>query len=149
MGWTFPNAETRKEVIEDCLRSWKSPGGRAGPVAHCTRGNVLWVVWETYTQATGHFERVILCILMRRYVSNGVPDWGYKDMEESMEPFYYSCPLKYLRMGTRVFSPEWRQTVRIYHAQTAAIREYRKRLDAERAKRIAEAIPPEWSPYRV
>ena len=127
MGWAFPYTWNRKDLIKHCLRSWKHPGGSSGPVAHCTRGNVLWVVWETYTQVTGHFERVILCILMQR---SGDGMWGYKDMEESMGPFYYTCPLKYLR-GTRVFSQTWRDSVRKYHANRAAIRLEQKRMEKE------------------
>jgi hypothetical protein len=126
MGWLFTDGQTRKELIEKCLRPWKSPHSSDWALAHCTRGNVLWVVWEYYTQATGHFERVILCILLQRS-SDG---WGYKDLDEGCGPCYYSCPEKYLTMGTRVLNRKWREGVRKYHVMRrarAAVRATRKR----------------------
>lgn len=112
MGWLFPYGMSRKELITDCLRGWHSPNGSSQSIAHCTRGNILWVVWERYTQSTGHFERVILCIMLQRSKDG----WGYKDMDEAMHPYYYTCPLKYLKMVPHVQSKEWREGVKSYHA---------------------------------
>jgi hypothetical protein len=46
--------------------------------------------------------------------------WGYKSMDESMGPAYYTCPLSYLDMVPMPDSPyarEWREKVREYHAK--------------------------------
>jgi len=129
MGWLFPYGMSRSELIDHCLRSWSSPGASGRCVARCTRGNILWAVWENYVQATGHFERVILCIMLQRSKDG----WGYKDIDESMGPFYYTCPLKYLNMGTRVLCKDWREGVREYHAK--------QKNKRERRKHIREAIP--------
>jgi hypothetical protein len=46
--------------------------------------------------------------------------WGYKDMEESSGPNYYSCPLGYLDITPQSkseFAGKWREEVRKYHAE--------------------------------
>lgn len=122
MGWLFPWGISRSELIADCLRPWKSPHSSNRAVAHCTRGNILWVVWEMYAQSTGHFERVILCIMLQRSRDG----WGYKDLDEWCGPCYYTCPLKYLDMGTRVLNQNWRDQVRAYHRRQAKAREIKR-----------------------
>lgn len=71
-------------------------------LAHCFRGGrfsgVLWSVWErTFEGGKARpTERWIQCDLLRYSRSN--EGWGYKDMEESMHPYFYSCPLGYLEI---------------------------------------------------
>jgi hypothetical protein len=90
---------------------------------------VLWAVWErTFTkdgQTAQPTERWIICDLLRHQKDYG---WGYKDMEESMHPYYYSCPLGYLEMvpiDQYGGHAEWRECVRHYHAQQAEKRRQR------------------------
>jgi hypothetical protein len=42
--------------------------------------------------------------------------WYHKPMEESMGPYYYSCPLSYLDLAP-VASWHWRDGVIQYHAR--------------------------------
>jgi len=61
-------------------------------------------------------ERWIQCDLLQYSRSND--GWGYKDMEESMHPYFYSCPLGYLaKVPIKTFggNEEWRKGVRSYH----------------------------------
>jgi hypothetical protein len=37
-------------------------------------------------------------------------------MDESMSPYYYSCPLSYLAMA-KALSPSWRALVLAYHVR--------------------------------
>ena len=91
-------------------------------LAHCFRGGrfsgVLWAVWErTFSGGERATERWITCDLLRYQKDYG---WGYKDMEESMHPYYYCCPLKYLEMvpiDQYGGHAEWREGVRKHHAQ--------------------------------
>lgn len=42
-------------------------------------------------------------------------EWGYKSMDESMGPYYFDCPLKFLDMVPEPesqYAKEWRQKVR-------------------------------------
>ena len=62
-------------------------------------------------------ERWITCDLLRYQMGYG---WGYKDMEESMHPCYYSCPLGYLDMvpiDQYGGNDQWREAVKVHHAR--------------------------------
>ena len=130
MGWLFTTGSTRRDLIAERTRDWTTEGAEGITVtstclAHCYRGNVysgvLWAVWErTFTkdgQQTKPTERWITCDLLRYQKDSG---WGCKDLDESMFPYYYSCPLKYLNLvpldqfgGNR----EWRNGVQAHHAR--------------------------------
>ena len=138
MGWLFKAGYSRSDIIADNTKGWertKDDGTviKSECLAHCYRGGVfsgvLWSVWEhTFvkngTQASPA-QRFILCDLLR-YVDG---EWGCKDMDESMYPYYYSCPLKYLdmvpieRFGGHL---EWRDLVRKHHTQVTEKRRARK-----------------------
>ena len=71
-------------------------------------------------------QRWIACDLLRYERDCG---WGYKDLDESMHPYFYSCPLKYLDLvpieqyGGNV---EWRGFVRSHHARITEKRSARR-----------------------
>lgn len=133
MGWLFPyHTHERKDLIEDLVRGWETDNATSKSLAHCTRGNVLWIVQEVEAKATGKRDRCILCVLMQR---SGT--WGYKDMDESVHPYYYTCPEKYLDMVS-VTNEEWRAKVREYH-------ECRRARFALRAIQRKRPILPTWS----
>lgn len=139
MGWLFTCGTTRRTQIDERTRSWEhtTPDGvlvTSTCLAHCYRGGtfsgVLWTVWErTFTkdgQDTEPSQRWIGCDLLRHQRDYG---WGYKDMEESMHPYFYSCPLKYLDLvPIEQFGghAEWREGVRAYHARAAEKRRARR-----------------------
>ena len=130
MGWLFKVGSTRRELIDERTRSSATAGPNSMAVAttclaHCYRGNlysgVLWSVWErTFTrhgEQAQPTERWITCDLLRYQKDYG---WGYKDLDESVHPFYYSCPLKYLDLvpiDQYGGNAEWREGVRAYHAR--------------------------------
>lgn len=139
MGWLFTCGSTRRNQIDERTRSWEHTTAdgvlvKSTCLAHCYRGGafsgVVWTVWErTFTkdgQDTEPSQRWIGCDLLRHQRDYG---WGYKDMEESMHPYFYSCPLKYLnlvpveRFGGHA---EWRDGVRAYHARAAEKRRARR-----------------------
>jgi len=117
MGWYF-SRQTRDQLIRELIRPQESERARSEVIAHTLRGNVLWsVVRITVKQAgfmklaAGDSINVIRCDLLQG--SGG--EWGHKPLDESMHPYYYSCPLRYLDMAP-VRSSEWREGVRAYHA---------------------------------
>ncbi len=81
-------------------------------LAHALRGHVLWSVWEDCDQKTGRVTRVIGCDVVIRSADGG---WTYENTDESMGPYYYSCPLKYLEMVPEVQNEAWRDGVKHYH----------------------------------
>jgi hypothetical protein len=116
MGWTF-SYQTRDELIRELTQPHETEGARATVITHSRCGNVLWSVVEITAKQAGYLNlalgestRFIRCDLLEG--SGG--RWGYKPLEESMHPYYYSCPLRYLQMAP-VQSPEWRDGVRAYH----------------------------------
>ena len=81
---------------------------------------MLWSVVELTAKvegvhrdlAPGQSLRYIRCDLLERSGNQ----WGYKPLEESMHPYYYSCPLSYLDLAPEQ-SADWRAGVRAYHAR--------------------------------
>ena len=134
MGWLFTRGSTRKDLIEERSKDWERTSGemlvKTICLAHCYRGGnfsgVLWAVWErTFIGGEQPTERWITCDLLRYQRDYG---WGYKDMDESMFPYYFSCPLGYLDMvpiDQYGGNTEWRDCVRRYHAQQAEKRKQR------------------------
>ncbi len=138
MGWLFTRGSTRKDLIAERSANWERTTDdglevKSTCLAHCYRGGsfsgVLWAVWErTFTkdgQAVQPTERWITCDLLRYQSNYG---WGYKDLDESMHPYFYSCPLGYLSMvplDQYGGNGEWRQGVTTYHAQQAEKRRQR------------------------
>ena len=139
MGWLFKAGYSRRDMIQDRAKGWErtNPDGtfiKSNCLAHCYRGGVfsgvLWSVWErTFTKDDQQIEspqRWIQCDLLRHQRDYG---WGYKDMEESMHPYFYSCPLRYLDLvpiDQFGGNQEWRTGVRNYHARITEKRRARK-----------------------
>ena len=128
MGWLFKPGSIRRELIAERTKGWEQASDEmlveSKCLAHCFRGGrfsgVLWSVWErTFTKDGLEVEpkqRWIQCDLLK--YSRFDDGWGYKDMDESMHPYFYSCPLGYLEMvPVAEFggNEEWREGVRSYH----------------------------------
>ncbi|MEB3081600.1 hypothetical protein VD792_26730 [Pseudomonas aeruginosa] len=119
MGWLY-FSRSRCELIHHLIQPEDHPQASIRVIAHTLRGNVLWSIVEITAKvkgvhkdlAPGESLRYIRCDLLQR----SGDQWGYKGMDESVHPLYYTCPLGYLDM-TPVQSPEWREHVRAYHAQ--------------------------------
>lgn len=127
MGWLFREDITRKELISDRTESWERKSDettvQSECLAHCFRGGgfsgVLWAVWERRFIKDGEDiepkQRWITCDLIQYRRDSG---WGYKDLDESMHPYYYSCPLKYLDLVPIDHyggNAEWRAEVMKHH----------------------------------
>ena len=126
MGWTFPYVSSRKQLIQQRVESWERDNNdmtiTTTCLAHCFRGGrfsgVLWAAWERKFMRGGEpvepDQRWISCDLIRYHSG----EWGYKDMDESMHPYYYSCPQKYLDLVPLEQyggNAEWREMVRQHH----------------------------------
>jgi hypothetical protein len=108
MGWTFTQ-KTRGALVAELLgdRHHKT-------LAHGLVGNSLWCV-KTY-QREGQERRYIALFLLDRG-SWGPGGWGYKDLCESMHPYYYNCPLHFLALAP-VANEAWRAKVYEFHGQS-------------------------------
>jgi len=108
MGWLY-GWNSKKSLINHLVE--ETPNMKC--IASCYRGGifsgVFWSVWEYKTDGEKVKQgfRWIRCDLLKCYNK----EWGYKDMCESMHPFYYSCPPSYLNLAPVVECQEWRNKV--------------------------------------
>ncbi len=118
MGWLFTANATRQTIIDGLLELEANEHGIWETLHHCTRGNVLWSVVKFTDKKAGTTQVIIACHLLQKsvekYGERKVISWGYKPMDESMHPSYYSCPLSYLKHAP-VACEEWRDKVKQYH----------------------------------
>jgi hypothetical protein len=118
MGWLISHDLTKKEQVAEIVKGWSNDDKGVRFLAHSVRGNVLYAVGQSFDRTTPErFEdRFILVCLLRKDRGYG---WGYKDMSESMGPYKYDCPLKFLKMAP-VANEEWRANVLAHHARVKA-----------------------------
>lgn len=112
MGWLHTRGFTRQDMVRECIKDQPASGDTYRTLAHRAVGNQLWTV-QVLVDAAGNGLRKpeIVLFLLRGDRNFG---WGYKDMTESMHPYYYDCPLAFLAMAPEV-SPAWRDGVRARH----------------------------------
>lgn len=96
MGWTSSNKwKTKTDIINAIVNE------------HCRirtfqlRGNELWTV-----QNVGNDSIIVLYLLEKEGKV-----WAYKDIDESMGPCYYKCPIEFLDCASEK-NVEWRNKVR-------------------------------------
>ena len=133
MGW-YGGYNSRQEVIDEITKGYASPHDpnlTTTCLKHCTRGNIVWGVWER-TLSDGNVKRWITCDLMQYY--RGDRTWSYKPMDESMHPYYYTCPLRYLDMVPAECT-EWREGVKEYHQK-----QKEKRIARKKQKMLVDSL---------
>ncbi|CUR45129.1 hypothetical protein [Alloalcanivorax xenomutans] len=118
MGWYY-SRQTRAQLIQELIQPQEGERAYYDVIAHALRGNVLWSVVRITAKQAGIFSldigettSFIRCDLLQG--SGG--EWGHKPLEESMHPYYYSCPVRYLDMAPEQCR-EWREGVRAYHTR--------------------------------
>lgn len=140
MGWTYTRGQTRDELIADltATRAFERDGRRITRVAidKSLNGNALWVLFEdrdehgaVIVRGTGDtvkVERFIALFLLSRKRDYG---YGYKDMDESMHPYTFSCPMRFL-YAAPVACAAWRAAVEAWHLAQATQRQTKRRLRA-------------------
>lgn len=114
MGWDFTFGATRKDIIRQATDEWKTEAGGTGKsLRHCCKGNVIYILWEI-TRPDVPVMRFIEVVLMKKSREG----WGCKKMDETMEPYYYECPISYIEIaGPSKYesAQKWRDEVRLRH----------------------------------
>jgi hypothetical protein len=120
MGWIFLKGASKADVINSLIAPRDSQTHSSTVLEHCEcieqSENVLWAVVEVVHKNDQQSSRYIACYILLASTTG----WGYKDMDESMFPFYFSCPLSYLDM-TPVVNQDWRAHVREHHKQRTEV----------------------------
>ncbi|MAM55833.1 MAG: hypothetical protein CMN25_00655 [Salinicola sp.] len=131
MGWTVPYTTTsRDELVRHIFDEHNEPG-RFEIIDHSLRGNVLYLL---YFKPEQNYRFITVYLLSgpspcsRREGDRG---WGYKDMDESMHPYYYDCPERLLKQSDvqSEFAVAWREACRQH------------RLKIKRQKTLASEMP--------
>lgn len=113
MGWDFGYGQTKQELVAYLTKNQERDGIKWEVLAHSVRGNQLWLVIEK----TGNGSPVRFIALRLLEYAKEYKGYGYKPMDESVHPYYYDCPLKFLDMAPPS-NEEWRKIVREHHART-------------------------------
>lgn len=117
MGWTFPHDASRRDVIDELTRDQSKDERVFRTLRKCFRGNTMYALHES--GPVGETRKWLAVYLLQR--SQGT--WGYKDMDESMGPCYFDCPVSYLDEAdetTSEYAIKWRAEVRRLAAERAA-----------------------------
>lgn len=138
MGWLYTR-QTKEQLISALLRP-RSDDNLTEEVLehHLAAGDVLWSLVRVTARDTANPEALhnlqpgesrvyIRCDLLE--VSG--EGWGFKALDETVSPFYWSCPLHYLDLAPEQ-SPDWRAGVRKFHAKRA-------RLETSRPNALARS----------
>jgi len=120
MGWEYA-WNSRKELIAHLCDEQTGYRTLARKATSERGQSVLWAVHELGPEHEDNPGlRFIVCYLIGHDRRHGL--YGYKELGETMGPFYYSCPLSFLEMAPEPEGEnvkEWRECVRKYHADMA------------------------------
>lgn len=132
MGWYFNEYDDRKATIEGLIKKEeiKLVDGSGVVVrtclAHTYKGfafaGVLYAVYEDEMfdkERVKKWSKRWIAVHLLKYLKK---QWGYKSMDESVGPYYYGCPLKYLDMVPEVTNPAWREVVRDHWANRKKVK---------------------------
>ena len=128
MGWLYC-APTRSDLIAHLKRD-VATSTNLTPIDFSTAGNFLYALVDIHETPSHPAYKTILVFKLAGGGDSPYYRWGYKDMDESMEPYVYTCPLKFLDASTcdNPGAIAWREDCRIEHAKKAAIAKSSKSL---------------------
>ena len=114
MGWYGTPGATKQDIIDEILEGWRTEKIlREHSIASEKGETVLWAVLKGKTTDGKSFQ-IIACHI----ISCAQGTWGYKPLDETMGPYYYSVPKAWLKLypcvlpeGKIGFSDSWRQNV--------------------------------------
>lgn len=98
---------------------------------YSVRGNTAYMAIEYIDKDSKEVKRTIVVFLLRKSAT----EFMYKDMDESMGPYYYDCPLKLMKL-VEGYDPinnnalEWRKAVYEYHASKKAEKQKQKNAES-------------------
>ena len=97
MGWTSSSYWTHKQdVVNAILADYK-----ASIITYKVNGNEMWAVMNGAFDTNPPIPYLAVFVLEK---SQGM--WAYKEMDESMHPYYYNCPDAFLLVP--VANEAWR-----------------------------------------
>ena len=120
MGWLFTK-KSKQQLVATLVQSSSNENVSNEVLEYHLVGSVLWSLVRLTVKKEGLAQIkageslvFIRCDLLDQQDGG----WGYKAMEESMHPYYYSCPPGFLDRAPEQ-SAEWRAGVRKFRAGEA------------------------------
>lgn len=122
MGWTgyypgyFKNGKVDRKAELDDVFTWENEGRKVSVVKSSMVGTVYYAAVRIQHEAMGQDE-VIGAVALTQMCKG---EFRYKDMEESMLPYYFDCPVGILNLLTPTDNEnanEWRRLCREKHAK--------------------------------
>ncbi|TRO55192.1 hypothetical protein E2P64_07610 [Candidatus Bathyarchaeota archaeon] len=110
MGWLYTQGYDKKDQIRELLVETET----RKVLDYSVRGSRLWVAFDITSKEGEHNQVIVLFLLAKDGNS-----YGYKDIDETMGPFYYDCPLKLLAVApdsSKFANAKWRANVREHWA---------------------------------
>ncbi|AEG14533.1 hypothetical protein Desku_0934 [Desulfofundulus kuznetsovii DSM 6115] len=114
MGWTCTNKPKGMSIREFFERefNYTRDDGRYGKILDCAVVNLrtAYIAYEIGDVQGKREVTAIVCALS--FSPNSYYNFCYKDMSESMGPYYYDCPERILKMLTPTdheWAREWRE----------------------------------------
>ena len=128
MGWLYCSS-SRSDLIAHLKRD-VATSTNLTPIDYSAAGSFLYCLVDVHATETEPAYKTILVFKMAGGGGSPHYSWGYKDMDESMGPYAYTCPLKFLDASTcdNPTAIEWRAACRAEHARKAQIAKGSKSL---------------------
>lgn len=119
MGWTGSHVDPCRGKIDrkhecDLASIGETNSDRWEVLKSTMRGATYYAAVKHTNKLTGEFN-VFAVVLLTRVDNSDYYNFYYKDMDESMHPFYYDCPDSILELLTETESEaarEWREICR-------------------------------------
>ena len=154
MGYTFLHScQTKDDVVAYLTSGQEFDSSKTNVIIHSLKGSVLYLMVDTAWKDSnrnfeGNVHLFIVCLLEQTTNEYGGKAWGFKMMDETAEPYYYDCPVAWIKTANRTVAEmypsamTWRRTVLVNHATQAVIKQFRAELKAKgmNARQIDDAI---------
>lgn len=115
MGWLCYDIYTSPKKECDRLLNYEDENIIQETLGSCMKGNVYYAAVSRTNKTTN--TNIVFAAVFRTFYSPRAkkePNFGYKDMDETMHPYYYDFPEKYFKLLTPTdnkYAIEWRQRV--------------------------------------
>ena len=147
MGWLFCSP-TRSDLVAHLKRD-VATSTNLTPIDFSLAGNFLYALVDIHPTETRPAYKTILVFKLAGGGDSPYYRWGYKDMDESMGPYSYTCPLKFLDASTcdNPGAIAWREACRAEHAKKALIAKGSKSLKVGLCYTFNDVPDPEGSAW--
>lgn len=115
MGYDYYKGYTKMDAAVKAAADWQTPRIVTLTLGVKLNGNTLWLLRSTSEKGTGKSPLVwIECVLLDYAPGYG---WGFKRLCEESHPFYYDCPIEWLKIAPCACA-DWRKGVTQNYANT-------------------------------